>query len=60
MVPRYIGIYLNKDNFYPGFNGLLKYWYFAGGKGAFKVDNYEALANKVDPEDIGNEKLYSS
>lgn len=50
-IPRYIGVYLGKDPFYPSFNGELKGWVFMAGKGAYKMlGEYEALYNVPIPK----------
>lgn len=35
-VPSYIGVYLGRDTYYPGWNGQLKGWYFNVGAGSYR------------------------
>jgi protein transport protein SEC24 len=50
-IPRYMGVYLGKDPFYPAFNGELKGWYFNAGKGSWKtLGEFEALYNVPIPK----------
>ena len=42
-IPKYFGIYIGKDRFYPSFNGQFKKFVLSVGDGSYKISGYEVL-----------------
>jgi len=41
-----MGVYVGKDPYHQGFQGEMKGWNFAVGKGAFRAEKFDELFNE--------------